>query len=284
MKKDKNIFPEDLRKRFAERDHLLINELSDGKGSTCSYFELIETSLEGFRCVFDRFKHDIMPYLPWKKINDVFLDLPRKTNKENIEWIVFMLMPVPIEHMIFEEMGDTKIRVDESELDRTFEKIYGQRLTKMASQIIKLRSGLKGQLEKLQAEIYAYDEYTPIYWKQYEPLTLVIGELEKEIDKFTVLKNSAQKRVEIRKKLYSFDLNSNKSPKKQRYWNKTIPQGLKVLNRFCHTDKCKKPCSKTHKTAYEKIALLLKILYPRIWPDDIKTIANQIKSREHRAI
>jgi len=56
--------------------------------------------------------------------------------RTNIEWVVFILMPFPIEHMIFEEGEKPILRIDENELDRTFEKMYGQRLTKMANQML----------------------------------------------------------------------------------------------------------------------------------------------------
>jgi hypothetical protein len=66
MKKNKFVFPEDVRKIFAERDHLLVNELSDDKGAwTCSKFDDLKGS--GFKYYSGQFECYIKPYIPWKK-------------------------------------------------------------------------------------------------------------------------------------------------------------------------------------------------------------------------
>jgi hypothetical protein len=155
------------------------------------------------------------------------------------------------------------------------EKIITQSLSQNANIKIKKYSRLKGQFEKLLQDTD---------WQEFEPLTSVINKLIGSLEKERSMVDFLKRREKAYRSLYYFDKALNKPTKKQGYWNHVIIPALKLINNYCHNNHCTRTrqCSITHATAYYKIAELLKILYPSIWTESIKTISNQIKSREQR--
>ena len=87
---------------------------------------------------------------------------------------------------------------------------------------------------------------------------------------------------------YAIDKNLKKSPQKHKYWNDKVPEAITIINEYSHNSECNKnssgsrDCRKTHNKAINKTAEFLKLLYPSIWKEDIKTVASRIKQRYYR--
>ena len=271
MNKLKKIFPDDRLEIFEAYDRGVVNVLTKNGVQYCR-FDLME-DLKVSKFLFKRYQTDIKPYLPWNAIEKTVSSL--QLDDKEIDSLVFLMMPFPIEHMLRQYEKQIMLEVGEGGLNKTFEKLYGHSLTKASNTLIKRHSRLRGELERLRM---FYD------WREFEPLGEVIKKLDEGI---AGLRNSIAKieeRERTYKKLYSFDKDLCKSPKKQNYWNLTILPALEVINNKSHTDGCARLCRKTHSTAYHVTAKLLKVLYPAIWTEPVTKIVNQIKSREQRAL
>jgi len=129
MKKNKFVFPEDVRKIFAEREtifwlmsYLTTKELGLALNLMLlkdqgSIIILISLSVIKASCTME-------------EVSLCVAGLTAKNGKKNIEWVVFILMPFPIEHMIFEEGDKSIIRIDDSRQDkRTGRGIHGAYLS-----------------------------------------------------------------------------------------------------------------------------------------------------------
>lgn len=178
-----------------------------------------------------------------------------------IEWLVFLLKPYPLEGVLSNPL---------LQLEKTAERVCREFNLK-----IKELSPIIKKLENLARRDKVYRDFAPLHetieaFKFNVKVYRAIVKGKKDTDK-----KWAQTR--------GIDKNTEKvSPQKHKFWNVLIPPALRIVNRFCHNDNCETTCKKTHQKAIEKVAELLKILYPSIYKEDIQTIANRIKQKDGR--
>ena len=184
----------------------------------------------------------VKPHLPWNKIYESLKIIPKK---DEIEKIIFELKPYPIEKII-----DQKIRKE-----NIFEKDIKQQIQQIAR--------LQGILKHLPKDPFLRDSDHIEKFRNSELLNMAyfreMGKLMRRIEKENLNR-------------LGIDRNLNKSPQKHPYWNKIVSNAIRSL----------KPYYRTQKATLQKIAELLKLLYPTIWKEGIGTIANRIKLKNYR--
>jgi hypothetical protein len=200
----------------------------------------------------------IKPYLPWDKINRKLKGL--RIDDKTKELIIFLLKPVPFEKRLsgFPELKELEKRV------------CGE-----SNEKLKRLAPLLKQLENIQKDPPFND---------FGPLAETIGKIQYEI---AFHREIVKRGKGIYRKYYKemgVDKDLNMSVQKHKFWNWAVSGTLALLNRFYHTGKCEKKCRKMHEEAIRKVAELLKLLYPKIWKEQISTIANRIKQKQYRSI
>lgn len=202
--------------------------------------------------------------LPWTKIKNCLKEL--NIDDKNIELVVFFLKPTYIESTILP---------DPNRFLEIFNKSDKEICDTLNNEIKKL-SRLVGGLQNLIEEDKSFKNFFPIH--------VTIAAMQSQINLNRAVVKYKNKEGENYLKKYGISKNLRKSPQKHKYWNYGVSRALKVLNSFCHTDNCERPCRKTHDKAIHKVAELLKILYPSIWKEDVKTIAIRIKQKDYRGL
>ena len=208
------------------------------------------------------YNYQVRPYLPWDKLKK-FQDELRIDDK-NFELLLFRLKPAPIEQTLIPEDNPAMKQLNE-EYEKTL--VLFNRQIKELSPLVK-------KLKKLTETDH---------FKYFLPIFVTIDRMQWHIDccrEIVKLMRAARKR---HLEFLGIGQNIKKSPQKHKYWNLVVTNALKIVNPACHTDDCK-GCRKTHQKAITAVAELLKILYPSIWKEDVKTIANRIKQKDYRSI
>jgi len=204
----------------------------------------------------------VKPYLPWNNLKHIQDDL--KIDDKKFQVLLFILKPTPIEQTLVPEENWLLKRIDE----------VSDNFVTECNRKIKALSPLVKKLENLIKEDESYAAFPPIY--------STISAMQYDIG---CTREIVKRRLTTEKNYLDINLidkDLKKSPQKHKYWNVTVSNALKILNPYCHTDNCENNCRKTHQRALTKIAELLKILYPSIWKEDIKTIASRIKQKDYR--
>jgi len=209
----------------------------------------------------------VLPTIPCEEVGKCLSEL--KFEKKELQAFIFSLKPFPIELVLLPSKSKKSRQriIIENILQRDIDN---------NNKIIKQRSALVGQLKTLQKD--------PAYNK-YPPLKLVIKKLENDKDQSR--KIVERKKIVLDKILNFFQISANfsKSSQKHEYWNILISNALRQLNKhYCNCSDSDKACTTTHKKTIFKLAKLLKILYPKIWKDPIKTIYERIKQKDYRKI
>jgi hypothetical protein len=144
------------------------------------------------------------------------------------------------------------------------------------NRLIKELSPLVKRLKNLQKKGAIYEDFAS--------LTLTILQFDRDIDVCREIVRIKRIADEQYLSTYCIGKDLNKSFQKHKYWNVVVSGALKIVNPYCHTDNCESACRKTHQKAITAVADLLKILYPSIWKEDVKTIASRIKQKDYRNI
>jgi hypothetical protein len=203
--------------------------------------------------------HDfVSPSLPWKKIEQKLMGLDIKDEVKDL--LIFILKPYPLEE---EFRGFPKLK----ELE---ERVCGE-----SNRKIKKLSPLLKQLENLQ-NCQSFNDFIP--------LSETVKKLKEEIAYHREIVKFGKG---IYKKFYTMqglDKDLLKSAQRHRFWNLAVSGALTILNQFYHTWGCGENCKKTHEETIRKVAELLKIIYPKIWKENIPTIMNRIKAKNYRQI
>lgn len=205
----------------------------------------------------------VKPYLPWDKIKSTLKAF--NIDDRKIQTLVCILKPSPIEQKFIPDENPLYARIVVSE----------ENVCDEFNREIRELSPLVKRLKNLQ-EVKGYEDFAP--------LILTILKLEYDLEVYREIVK--RKRITDKQLLavYCIDKDLKKSPQKHKYWNVVVSSALKILNPFCHSDNCETSCRKTHQKAITAIAELLKILYPSIWKEDVKTIASRIKQKDYRNI
>jgi len=207
------------------------------------------------------YDYQVRPYLPREKLKKFRDELSLDDNK--FELLLFHLKPAPIEQtLIPEENPAMKQLREETEKGLTQ---FNKRIKELSPLVKRLKN------------LTETDHY-----KYFRPIFVTIDRMQFDID---VCREIVKQERAAKKRFlgnYLIDKDREKSPQKHKYWNAVVSNALKIVNPACHTDYCKAGCRKTHQKAITAVAELLKILYPSIWKEDIKTIASRIKQKDYR--
>lgn len=202
----------------------------------------------------------VEPYVKWDKIKKTLKGL--KIDDKKAWTIVFVLKPVPFEKVLFPNKN------------LPYKAIKGvEKWTcDFCSEQIKQISPLVKQLENLY-------HMAPERRVSFPP---TIDSLKRDIEVYRESIKKISDRERAVHETFHIDKDLKKSPQKHIYWNVTVSKGIRMLNQYCHSNRCQPNCKITHETAIRKTAELLKILYPEIWTEDIPTIAKRIKQKDYR--
>ena len=260
---------------YQETDNIRKEELeasnigASTKNSLCDYIKKVDDigrplPLGNIDVDFLKFNYLQKPSVDWDKVKVCLSDF----NMDDIavESFVFAIMRGPIDYIT-------------NPSNNPFIKVFNDAENEVVSGIkqqIKKLSPLVKRLENLREGSLLYRDSAPIS-ATIEELKLDLA-VHKEIIK---LKDNSDK---AKLNFYGIDKDLKKSPQKHNYWNHVVSFAVKKLNEYCHNGNCTNKCRKTHQKAITKVAELLKILYPTIWKEDIPTIANRIKQKDHRGI
>jgi hypothetical protein len=202
----------------------------------------------------------VEPYVRWDKIKKALKGL--NIDEKRAWTIVFVLKPLPLEKELFPNKN-LLYKVIKSVEKRTCD---------FCSKQIKQISPLVKQLENLY-------HTAPERRVSFPP---TIDSLKRDIEVYRELIKKVSDRERAFRQSFRIDKDLKKSPQKHIYWNVTVSRGIRMLNQYCHSNRCQHNCKITHETAIRKTAELLKILYPQVWKENISTIANRIKQKDYR--
>lgn len=217
------------------------------------------------------FANIVEPRLPWVKINKVFTDIRKKGLKEEtILLIVFILKPFPLEREIQKGMP---------ELHKIEKEICGA-----SNQRIKRLPTIIKQLEKMSEK-----SHMPLY--NTADFAQALKNLREELEYHREIVRIGKDLHKRYLAILGIDKDVKKiHPKKHKFWSVAVSTAVTVLNDFCHSELCEQDakgiwlCYKTHKKTLQKIAELLRILYPTIWKLDVNSIFRLIEQRDYRNI
>jgi len=218
----------------------------------------------------------VKPHLPWDKIKSCFKGL--KIDEEHFGSIAMILKPWPFTNEFTH--GNPKL---ERLVKSTCNEFNAARkkLGRPAAQIDRI------QFPKQDLFPYGHLQVQCNYWMRWSEQVIKYGE---KIPRFHF-------------RYFGIEKGKYHAPQKHTFWTYATAGAVYYVNCFCHgsanfrepatpgqprtrsrTDCNPKTCTTIHEDSHLVVAKLLKTLYPKIWYQDTKTIARNIKTRAERLI